>query len=110
MEVRATPLTGFRTGYCRASRSHRLENHLFANGHKKKLKSRYAAVRVTLVNRDFERSKQLPEQSLLIEWPKEGAHPTKYWLQNHGGHGFAEPRGNGLATTDLQAEIRRGES
>lgn len=49
-------------------------------GTKKKLRSRFAAVRVRPANRDFERSEPLPEQWLLIEWPEEESLPTKYWL------------------------------
>jgi SRSO17 transposase len=60
---------------------------LWRNGTKKKLASRFAAVRVRPANRDFERSEPLPEQWLLIvwlliEWPKQAAHPTKYWFGN----------------------------
>jgi len=60
---------------------------LWRNGTKKKLESRFAAVRVRPANRDFERSEPLPEQWLLIEWPpangtNDEAHPTKYWLGN----------------------------
>ena len=50
------------------------------DGTKKKLQSRFAAVRVRPANRDFERSEPLPEQWLLIEWPEDEAQPTKYWL------------------------------
>lgn len=60
---------------------------LWRKGTKKKLESRFAAVRVRPANRDFERSEPLPEQWLLIEWPQtngtnDEAHPTKYWLGN----------------------------
>jgi SRSO17 transposase len=55
---------------------------LWRNGMKKKPGSRFAAVRVRPANRDYERSEPLPEQWLLIEWPKQEAHPTKYWLGN----------------------------
>jgi SRSO17 transposase len=50
------------------------------DGTKKKLQSRFAAVRVRPANRDYERSEPLPEQWLLIEWPEDEAQPTKYWL------------------------------
>lgn len=50
------------------------------NGTKRKLQSRFAAVRVRPANRDSERSEPLPEQWLLIEWPEDEAQPTKYWL------------------------------
>jgi SRSO17 transposase len=50
------------------------------DGTKKKLQSRFAAVRVRPANRDYERSEPLPEQWLLIEWPPDETEPTKYWL------------------------------
>jgi len=50
------------------------------DGTKKKLQSRFAAVRVRPANRDYERSEPLPEQWLLIEWPAGETEPTKYWL------------------------------
>jgi SRSO17 transposase len=50
------------------------------DGTKKKLQSRFAAVRVRPANRDYERSEPLPEQWLLIEWPEDEAEPTKYWM------------------------------
>ena len=49
-------------------------------GEKKKLRSRFAAVRVRPAHRDFERSEAHPEQWLLIEWPKGEREPTKYWF------------------------------
>lgn len=49
-------------------------------GTKEKLRSRFAALRVRPANRDYWRSEPLPEQWLLIEWPKGEAQPTKYWL------------------------------
>jgi SRSO17 transposase len=49
-------------------------------GEKKKLRSRFAAVRVRPAHRDFERSEPHPEQWLLIEWPKGEREPTKYWF------------------------------
>jgi SRSO17 transposase len=55
---------------------------LWRNGTKRKLESRFAAVRVRPANRDFERSEPLPEQWLLIEWPRQEAHPAKHWLGN----------------------------
>lgn len=44
------------------------------------LKSRYARLRIRSARRDFERSEPWPEEWLLIEWPKDEAEPTKYWL------------------------------
>ena len=49
-------------------------------GSQKKLRSRFAAVRVRPAHRDFERSEPYPEQWLLIEWPKGESEPTKYWF------------------------------
>ena len=37
-------------------------------------------MRVRPAHRDFERSEPYAEQWLLIEWPREQAQPTKYWL------------------------------
>jgi SRSO17 transposase len=71
------------------------------NGTKKKLQSRFAAVRVRPANRDFERSEPLPEQWLLIEWPEEEALPTKYWL----GSLAADTSLTALATTAKQRWI-----
>lgn len=44
------------------------------------LASRFAAVRVRCATRDYRMSEQHSEQWLLIEWPKEEAQPTKYFL------------------------------
>ena len=49
-------------------------------GTRSKLGSRFAAVRVRPAHRDFERSAPYPRQWLLIEWPREEAEPTQYWL------------------------------
>ncbi len=49
-------------------------------GTRSPLQSRFAAVRVRPAHRDFERTQPYPEQWLLIEWPREEAEPTKYWL------------------------------
>ena len=48
----------------------------------KPLRSRFAAVRVRVAHRDFERSEPHPQQWLLIEWPADQDEPTKYWLAN----------------------------
>ena len=47
---------------------------------KKKLRSRFAVVRVRPAHRDYGRAEPYPEQWLLIEWPVEESEPTKYWL------------------------------
>jgi len=49
-------------------------------GVKHKLRSRFAAVRVRPAHRDYWRAKPHAEEWLLIEWPKDEAQPTKYWL------------------------------
>ncbi len=49
-------------------------------GVKQKLRSRFAAVRVRPAHRDYWRSEPHAEEWLLIEWPKNEAEPTKYWL------------------------------
>jgi SRSO17 transposase len=48
----------------------------------KKLRSRFAAVRVRPAHRDYWQSEPHPEEWLLIEWPKGVAEPSKYWLSN----------------------------
>jgi len=49
-------------------------------GVKRKLRSRFAAVRVRPAHRDYWQAQPHPEEWLLIEWPKDEAEPTKYWL------------------------------
>jgi SRSO17 transposase len=44
--------------------------------------SRFAALRVRVAHRDYERRQPRAEQWLLIEWPKAEKEPTKYWLSN----------------------------
>jgi SRSO17 transposase len=46
------------------------------------MRSRFAALRVRAAHRDYWRSVPHGEQWLLIEWPKDSAEPTKYWLAN----------------------------
>ena len=46
----------------------------------KKLRSRFAAVRVRPAHRDTWRAEPHPEEWLLIEWPKGEAEPSKYWF------------------------------
>ena len=54
---------------------------VWREGSNAKLSSRFAALRVRAAHRD-EQGLRLPrkEQWLLIEWPKDQAEPTKYWL------------------------------
>ena len=49
-------------------------------GVKKKLTSRFAAVRVRCAHRDYWRAEPHAEEWLLIEWPKDEAEPSKYWF------------------------------
>jgi len=46
------------------------------------LHSCFAALRVRVAHRDYERSQPHQEQWLLLEWPKTEKEPTKYWLSN----------------------------
>jgi SRSO17 transposase len=55
------------------------------------LRSRFAAVRVRPAHRDEKRTEPHPEEWLLIEWPKEAAEPTKYWLSNLPAHSALRP-------------------
>lgn len=49
-------------------------------GTRQKLCSRFAAVRIRPAHRDYWQAEPHAEEWLLIEWPKEEAEPTKYWL------------------------------
>ena len=53
---------------------------VWRQGVNKKLRSRFAAVRVRPAHRDYWRAEPYPEEWLIIEWPKGEAGPTKYWL------------------------------
>lgn len=46
----------------------------------RKLRSRFAALRVRPAHRDYEKAEPHAEEWLLIEWPREDAEPTKYWI------------------------------
>jgi len=46
------------------------------------MRSRFAAVRVRAAHRDSWQAVPHGKQWLLIEWPKGGAEPAKYWLAN----------------------------
>jgi len=46
----------------------------------RKLRSRFAAVRVRPAHRDYEQAEPHQEEWLLIEWPREEKEPTKYWV------------------------------
>ena len=49
-------------------------------GTQRKLRSRFAAVRVRPAHRDDEQAEPHAEEWLLIEWPRGEAEPTKYWI------------------------------
>ena len=49
-------------------------------GTDRKLRSRFAAVRVRPAHRDYEKAEPHAEEWLLIEWPRGEAEPTKYWI------------------------------
>ena len=49
-------------------------------GTDRKLQSRFAAVRIRVAHRDYEKAEPHPEEWLLIEWPRKEKEPTKYWV------------------------------
>jgi len=49
-------------------------------GAARKLRSRFAAMRVRPAHRDYEKAEPHAEEWLLVEWPKGEAEPTKYWI------------------------------
>jgi SRSO17 transposase len=53
---------------------------VWRQGVHKKLRSRFAALRIRPAHRDYWRAEPHGEEWLLIEWPKGEAEPTKYWL------------------------------
>ena len=46
----------------------------------RKLRSRFAAVRVRTAHRDYEQAGPHQEEWLLIEWPRKEKEPIKYWV------------------------------
>ena len=46
----------------------------------RKLRSRFAAVRVRTAHRDYEQAEPHQEEWLLIEWPRKEKEPIKYWV------------------------------
>ncbi|MGH9510776.1 MAG: IS701 family transposase [Terriglobales bacterium] len=46
----------------------------------RKLRSRFAAVRIRAAHRDYEQAEPHREEWLLIEWPREEKEPAKYWV------------------------------
>ncbi len=49
-------------------------------GTDRKLRSRFAAVRIRPAHRDYEMAQPHAEEWLLIEWPRAEKEPTKYWV------------------------------
>ncbi len=49
-------------------------------GTERKLRSRFAAVRVRPAHRDYEKAEPRAEEWLLVEWPRNEAEPSKYWI------------------------------
>ena len=49
-------------------------------GTERKLRSRFAAVRLRPAHRDYEKAELRAEEWLLIEWPRAEAEPSKYWI------------------------------
>jgi SRSO17 transposase len=49
-------------------------------GTNRKLRSRFAAVRVRSAHQDYWKREPHPEQWLLMEWPRGTAEPAKYWI------------------------------
>jgi SRSO17 transposase len=56
------------------------KNINWREGSQRTLRSRFAAVRVRVAHRDYERTEPHSEEWLLIEWPKGESEPAKYWL------------------------------
>lgn len=55
-------------------------------GTERKLRSRFAAVRIRPAHRDYCKAEPHAEEWLLIEWPRGEAEPTKYWLATMAGN------------------------
>jgi SRSO17 transposase len=55
-------------------------------GTERKLRSRFAAVRIRPAHRDYWKVEPHAEEWLLIEWPRGEAEPTKYWLSTMAGN------------------------
>jgi SRSO17 transposase len=49
-------------------------------GTERKLRSRFAAIRVRPAHRDYWQAEPHAEEWLLIEWPRGETEPTKYWI------------------------------
>jgi SRSO17 transposase len=57
-------------------------NMTWRDGSNDALASRFAAARVRPARADFRQAEPNDREWLLIEWPKDEAEPTKYWLSN----------------------------
>ena len=55
-------------------------------GTERKLRSRFAAVRIRPAHRDYWKAEPHAEEWLLIEWPRGEAEPIKYWLSTMAGN------------------------
>ncbi|HEX2238498.1 MAG TPA: IS701 family transposase [Gammaproteobacteria bacterium] len=55
-------------------------------GTERKLRSRFAAIRIRPAHRDYWKAEPHAEEWLLIEWPRGEAEPTKYWLSTMTGN------------------------
>jgi SRSO17 transposase len=53
---------------------------VWREGTRKSLRSRFAALRIRTAHRDYWSSALRPEEWLLMEWPREEAEPSRYWL------------------------------
>lgn len=60
--------------------AHAFKDITWREGTERKLRSRFAAVRVRPAHRDYEKAEPRAEEWLLIEWPRSEAEPTKYWV------------------------------
>ena len=60
--------------------SNAFQDITWREGTERKLRSRFAAVRVRPAHRDYERAEPHAEVWLLIEWPRGASEPTKYWM------------------------------
>jgi SRSO17 transposase len=57
-------------------------NIAWREGVDRKLRSRFAAVRIRPAHRDEEKAEPHAEEWLLIEWPQAETEPTQYWLSS----------------------------
>lgn len=60
--------------------SHAFREVTWREGTERKLRSRFAAVRVRPAHRDYEKAVPHAEEWLLMEWPRGESEPSKYWL------------------------------